>query len=441
MRTQFVIVIALAGILSYTLFSVFWWNKWHILSFIDRKFSLASPVYHEEYWEDLAEEALKYDIPESEEDKEGVKKIQPFFEGLDEYTGLYIYGMDDGLYRAGVYPGIMDNSAFATLYSLGVRLTGGEAELRMDMRMTFKNGTANVVYTSFHNVRLLFPYCIILLIFCIGLFLFIVLFFVSYKMKTVIRLKDHVLRMSTGDFTQPIPPSGQDEIGILSQELNHLRIAFRDTLLKEQESQTANRELITAMSHDLRTPLTILEGYLEILKLKKNPDMEEEYLNRCLGKTEDIKKMTDRMFEYALVFEEPGTPELLKLPVSFLRQCLLENCDFIRLTGFMADLDFDEVNGVFLGDESMVKRIFSNLFSNIIKYGDKKEDVTVTGRREKESLSITCSNKIKKEHSETESSRIGLKSVEKMMTLMQGTVTVTKNNLQFTVRLTFPFIY
>ena len=59
------------------------------------------------------------------------------------------------------------------------------------------------------------------------------------------------------------------------------------------------------MSHDLRTPLTILNGYLEILKLGRNdPKMQEEYLERCLRKTADIKEMTDKMFEYALVFED-----------------------------------------------------------------------------------------------------------------------------------------
>ena len=68
------------------------------------------------------------------------------------------------------------------------------------------------------------------------------------------------------------------------------------------------------MSHDLRTPLTILNGYLEVLRLNRNPEMHEEYLKRCLQKTSDIREMTDRMFEYALVFEEGEEPKVKEIP-------------------------------------------------------------------------------------------------------------------------------
>ena len=76
--------------------------------------------------------------------------------------------------------------------------------------------------------------------------------------------------MASGDLTTPTPKYGGDEIGILSSELDKLRITLNDTLRQEQESRQANQDLITAMSHDLRTPLTILNGYLEVLKFREN---------------------------------------------------------------------------------------------------------------------------------------------------------------------------
>ena len=74
--------------------------------------------------------------------------------------------------------------------------------------------------------------------------------------------------MASGDLKTALPQYPGDEIGILSSELNQLRITLADTLQQEQESRQANQDLITALSHDLRTPLTILNGYLEGLHLK-----------------------------------------------------------------------------------------------------------------------------------------------------------------------------
>ena len=84
--------------------------------------------------------------------------------------------------------------------------------------------------------------------------------------------------MSSGDLTTPVQSAGCDEIGILAIELDSLRSALRENFLHEQEVHKSNQELIAALSHDLRTPLTILKGYLEILNLNRNPDMQTEYI-------------------------------------------------------------------------------------------------------------------------------------------------------------------
>ena len=189
------------------------------------------------------------------------------------------------------------------------------------------------------------------------------------------------------------------------------------------------------MSHDLRTPLTILNGYLEILKQKKWPDKQEEYLNRCLQKTADIKEMTDRMFEYALVFEPSETPELVSENSALLRGLLTEHCEFLKLVGFQIELISPECTFSFLCDVTMLKRVFSNLFSNVIKYGDKKNTVIITVTQTPCTISITLTNTIKEDFSDIESNQIGLKSTVKMMQLMDGTATISKTDTQFSVTL------
>lgn len=249
--------------------------------------------------------------------------------------------------------------------------------------------------------------------------------------------------MASGDLITPVIPGSKDELGILARELDNLRITLHETITDEQESHQANQDLITAMSHDLRTPLTVLRGYLEILRLGKNADMQTEYLNRCIQKTEDIQEMSDRMFEYALVYEKNIQPELRRLTSALLLEHLMENADFLHLTGFQASPQIpDEPLSDFEGDPALIKRIFNNLFSNILKYGDKKAPVVITFCQKTDShnvpqLIITLENAVKSDLAGIESNRIGLKSAEKMMQLMHGQLNYTQSNNFFTSTLTF----
>ena len=232
--------------------------------------------------------------------------------------------------------------------------------------------------------------------------------------------------MSTGDLTHPVPQYSKDEIGILANELNHLRISLNENIVREQESRKANQDLITALSHDLRTPLTILTGYLEVLKLGRTPEKQADYLDRCLKKASDIKELTDQMFSYALVSEEQETPDMSWLSTDYIFQCIQENCDFISLAGFTTNVKIPEVTGILLSDKTMINRIFTNLFSNILKYGDKGTPVIVRSSVRKQRFTVTVSNAIKQEHSDVGSSNIGLRNVQRMMQMMDGEMLLTK---------------
>ena len=108
--------------------------------------------------------------------------------------------------------------------------------------------------------------------------------FLRKKVQDIGILKDHILQMSGGDLNHPIASMGNDELGVLARELDQMRSTLYTNIQQEVESRRANQDLITAMSHDLRTPLTILHGYLDILALGRNPEQQSEYVRRCLQK-------------------------------------------------------------------------------------------------------------------------------------------------------------
>lgn len=143
------------------------------------------------------------------------------------------------------------------------------------------------------------------------------------------------------------------------------------------------------------------------------------------------------MFEYALVFEEVDDPKVKEIPIEYFRDCINEHSDFIKLAGFQPELDYTNVERWITGDKGMIKRIFSNLFSNILKYGDKSVPVNIKGCFTKTTYILTMSNGIKQQSTGVESNHIGLMSVEKMMQQLGGKSSFSEENGLFSVRLEF----
>lgn len=456
-RTKLLLLLFASALLCLGLFHTLWANKWYVLHVITETnlpIMLPVPQPDENFWTMLGTEALNYDIPDSESDTEAVEKLQSLFDRLDDYTGLYVYGLEDGIYRAGQYPRCMGKERFRFFFDVGYSLTDGVTEQRHERNTEFKNGYATVIVTFYHSSIFIFPYFLFSLFLSVGLFLLILLFFINRKMKQVVLLKQEILRMSAGDLSTPLVSSGADEIGVLSRELDHLRLTLDQNIRQEQEAHQSNRELIAALSHDLRTPLTVLHGYLDILQLDRNPDMQNTYVTRCLQKTDDIRRLTDRMFEYALVYDvsEPKQIRMIPFSLSRLLGLFREQMDFLELAGFHTDISFPDADIsdittpdalTIQADPELCKRILNNLFSNILKYGSKQETVTLSLSLNPENdgdaaLYLILKNAVKPEHSAVESNRIGLKSSTRNMERMGGKLVVFQTDTFFEVTLSFP---
>lgn len=445
-RLQFLVTILLSFMLAVGGFSLTWHMMpcaWKIVRHIP-----GMDLDRDALKEELTARAKNYDLPSSEKNKQEQTAFQPFFDCLDSYTGIAIYSGDEHYFRTQHTADIVHsknwnfftNMIFKITYSnyaSVLPLNGIEDYFQIEIN--FRNETGELYISSFHNSKLTIPW----FLFSIGVALFLLLLlpllFLRKKVQDIGILKDHILQMSGGDLNQPISSMGNDELGILAQELDQMRSTLHTNIQQEAESRRANQDLITAMSHDLRTPLTILHGYLDILALGRNPEQQSEYIRRCLQKTEDIQKLTDRMFEYSLVYEPPQAPVLVPIPLRTLQLTLSEHLDFLRLAGFQTSETMDSLFGQINGDDTSLKRLFQNLFSNILKYGDKSEPVTLRFFQGTDFCQIILSNAIKKDQTGIESNRIGLKSAEKIIEIHHGTLTFFQNEKhQFIVNMKLP---
>lgn len=117
-----------------------------------------------------------------------------------------------------------------------------------------------------------------------------------------------------------------------------MRKSFIDRLQSENEARSANSELITAISHDLRTPLTALVGYLDIIEYKKYKTTENlmQYIHNSREKAYQIKSLSYKLFEYFLVFDRKNYLDLETFNLTeILSQLFEEQIFMLNNKGFI----------------------------------------------------------------------------------------------------------
>lgn len=267
-------------------------------------------------------------------------------------------------------------------------------------------------------------------------------FFTNYIIRRTKQLSDEVTGIEDGNINQPITRFGNDEISQLADHIDLMRDSLIKQTQREKELMTANNDLITALSHDLRTPLTALVGYLEVLD--DNPDIDEEkrkeYIERSKAKTLQLKHLSDRMFQYFFVFDDSSNEiemEYYNLHV-LLEQLIYERVFDLETTGYDVTVELEESVGQILVNIHYLHRLFDNLFGNIQKYA-MKDNVRIIGKVFPDGYQLSIKNKIDLEQNKTKGTNIGLKTCDKIISQLNGTFEVVKTEETFEVLMKIPF--
>ena len=272
-------------------------------------------------------------------------------------------------------------------------------------------------------------------------FLATVLLYEQHITRSVQTLSRQVRQVSRGDLGMQITPQTSDEIGQLALDVDAMRLSIIDKLQREEEAWKANSQLITAISHDVRTPLTALLGYLEIVSDESlSPDERSAYLEICKNNALRLKGLTDELFGFFLVF---GKPQPDQKPEEFdagmlLEQVLLEHEMDLVQRGFQVESGSDPITGSLQVDLGHFRRIFDNLFSNVRKYADPGCPVTITCHCDREELTVTICNRIRQDANRVESNRIGLQTCHKLVAAMGGEFNQSRTKETFTVEVLLP---
>lgn len=170
-----------------------------------------------------------------------------------------------------------------------------------------------------------------------------------------------LLTVSTGD------SQVRQLAAFLNQELRELTKERR----RLQSGDLELKEAITNISHDLRTPLTAISGYLDLLEQEELSTQTQQYVTVIRERTRAMTAMTEELFRYSMVTSENKTLKLEPVDVgSVLEQSLAAFYAVFTEHGIVPQIDLPETKVVRLLNQTALLRIFHNLLNNVLRYSD-----------------------------------------------------------------------
>ena len=323
---------------------------------------------------------------------------------------------------------------------------GGYYKWEYYYTVQFADGEADVFLYGFFAYQIYTYAMIVELLLAVVLLILIVTLGIRRTVRYIGRLKEECDILGSGDLDYQVTVRGKNELSLLAEGLDNMRRALKESNEKEAELSRAGRRMITEMSHDLRTPLTSLLIYTEILEKKERMDPEQlrEYIRKIETKARQIKRLSDNIFEYALITEgaevELGEPETL---MSAFYDLLSELTAHLQERGYTVETELGGDDRLVRVNVEYVNRILDNIVSNIVKYAEKEAPVKIYTVYTEEYACLVFANRVcadSEDRKRTEgSTNIGLHNVEKMMKSMNGSCRAEQTGEVFQVTLRFPW--
>ena len=277
------------------------------------------------------------------------------------------------------------------------------------------------------------------------------------------RISDAVERISEGDLNTQVEVVGDDEFSSMASNLNKMVEDIRRLMDKERESERTKNELITNVAHDLRTPLTSIIGYLELLsgQVVLPPDMQKKYIDIAYSKAKRLEKLIEDLFGFTKMNYGKLAMHVSKVDiVKLLGQLLEESYPNFANKGLSYELQSNVPVKIITADGNLLARLFDNLINNAIKYGAEGKRVTVKVTAEADTVQVSVANygyvipaeelplifdkfyRVEQSRStHTGGTGLGLAIVKNIVDMHGGTITVKSdlNGTVFTVTLQVNF--
>lgn len=281
-------------------------------------------------------------------------------------------------------------------------------------------------------------------------FALVLVLLVFRKTRSIGTLNDEVHILEGGDLDYPISVQGDDELGELARSIDDMRKAVLARQTDEDAARRRDYELIASMSHDLRSPLTSLIGYLDILAMGRCTSEQDEkrYLESSRQKAYRVKEISDELFERFLSHDaDSSTRSLTECDCRSLIGARIEEGVFeLRSIGMEVQVNGMEcLEGLSVqADLRAIARAFDNLFGNIRNHGVARGTVRIVCSRAEDgacgmrAATITLVNSVRDGGSSThEGAGLGLRVATRIFAHAGWRLSVSQVDRTFEARIDF----
>lgn len=245
----------------------------------------------------------------------------------------------------------------------------------------------NLVYTQRNN-----PLSTV-----IGLAAFIFTFYQlsKRKVKYIGEISAGLHEIAAGNLDFRVQHRGRDELAQLAQDINRTASALQQTIEAERLAEKTKNELITNVSHDLRTPLTLIMGYLRLLKDRKFQDNQQfdTYVDIAYDKSEKLSNLIETLFEYTKLTNQGIRFDYKDVSINALLGQLMEELVSVAGdAGVEFRREFSDERMTVRIDPDHMSRVFENLLTNSIQHSVKPGQIIVRSAREGNDAVVTVVN-------------------------------------------------
>ncbi len=279
----------------------------------------------------------------------------------------------------------------------------------------------------------------------VGTFLFVFLVLVNKKVKYIKFLTREVKVIKYNGFGKTIEIKGKDELAELCESINNMSLELREKIDNEKVIEKNKNELITNVSHDLRTPLTSIIGYVDLLKKNGFKDKKkfDSYIGVIDERTKSLNKLINELFEFTKLNSHDIKLNYSNVEIgSLIEQLVGEYIPIFNKEGLEIYKDIVDKDIFINVDIEKIVRVLENLLTNAKKYSIKKTKVLVRMFEENDYVVISVANrsenisrgdlyniferfyKVDKSRKEQDSTGLGLSIVKRIVELHNGDIKV-----------------
>lgn len=209
------------------------------------------------------------------------------------------------------------------------------------------------------------------------------------------KISSGLMRISEGDFDIRIPVEGDNELSDIAMQVNNMAQELCLLMDREKKAEQTKNDLITNIAHDLRTPLTSIIGYLDIIT--QRPELDEAtrqaYVKIAHDKAKHLQRMIEDLFGFTRINYTNQARDIKPVDIVLLLGQLLEEFYPVFEKNQMNYEYHPNVNNYIIeGDSTLLVRLFDNLINNGIKYGKEGKLMVVNARAAADSIVIEVIN-------------------------------------------------